>query len=269
MSSVPSIKQAEDVCSALTHLSRTSRQSQTVECVTSPKGSIQLSLEEVSEPLMPEGEPQVSVRLSQILSRLKPPSSQTPRFARCHRAKVAFLLAQAVLQLHSSPWLSSSWSSADIQLLAIPSDRTLASSWQPFISKKIDPPSTHQTVPKSTKHLGPYVRSRELYALAIVLLELAFNTPLHQKRIEEDIQGAHSHQDAWINHNTACRLTDSDDLVCEVGPDYTDAVKRCIYGFENVTAHDLNTEQFHNAVYAGVIEPLERNLELTAPRGWY
>ena len=265
-SSATSLTEAEDVCSALTHLSHSSTKSQpdhsvAMECVTSPNGSVQFSLKAVSQPIMPEGEPQVSIRLSQILGRLKLPSPTTPSWYQWHRAKVALLLAHAVLQLHGSPWMSSSWGSKDVQLLAIPSERTLASSWQPFISKTFDPPSTELS-PKLSKRSGPYVRSPELYALAIVLLELAFNTPLQQKRIDVDDQDADT-----VIYNTACRLTD-DDLYSEMGPDYTDAVKRCIYGFEGGFVHDLNSEQFHKAVCAGVIEPLERNLKWRTPPGW-
>ena len=271
LSSESEIKKAEDVCSALTHLAHPQTEQQTSqdlppEYLESPTGPAQFLLESVQEPLMAQGKAQPSVRLSKILGRPKQSSSDMAgSWYQYHRAKVAVILAHAVLQLHGSPWLSSSWDCSDIQLIATSTRGLSSGGWQPFISRMFKSSSAGEKTSENSKARGPRVPNYELYSLAIVLLELAFNAPLQEKRVEQDKKGAEDYQDAYINYNTACRLTEWD-LGCEMGSEFAKVVRHCIYGFPNLAVHNLDSEEFHEEVCAYIIQPLEHNLQLRAPR---
>jgi hypothetical protein len=125
-------------------------------------------------------------------------------------------LAHAVLQLHSAPWLESTWSNKDIQIRGGASNVSDGTSWHPSISRSfgsvfdiLEPikslaaePSIESTfetesmslVPISTQRKGlalrnqsrPRVRNREVYNLGIILVELAFNSTLELKREKQD-----------------------------------------------------------------------------------
>ena len=124
-------------------------------------------------------------------------------------------------------------------------DHKAFGSWQPFISKTFGA-FQHSADPRkeSTQlnRVGAWIRNKEIYSLAIVLLELAFNASLQSKRIESDVQDAVGAgiQAALIDYATARRLTDRD-LIYEMGLEYANAVRRCLYGFD-VDTHDLDSE---------------------------
>ena len=267
------VKKAEDVCSAIAHLAYSPKEQQRSqdtppEYVKGPKGSAQFLLGGVQEPLITQGKHLPSVRLSKILGRPKQPSSDMTRsWYQYHRAKVAVVLAHALLQLHGSPWLSSTWNCSDIQLVATSNGKPSSAGWQPFISKTFGSSSEIGSASDSSRAQGPHVRNYELYSLAIVLLELAFNAPLHEKRTDQDSEGAEHYQDAYINYNTACRLTKWD-LICEMGPEFAKVVRYCLWGFPQLETHDLNSEEFHDLVCANIIGPLENDLKLRAPKDW-
>ena len=258
-------QRAIDICSALSHIALTR---QDIPFGEPPKtGSVHFMVQAAAEPRAFD-KPQSSIRLSQILGRPKSPLVETSRrWYTWHRAQVAVTLACAVLQFGRSPWLGESWGSDDIQLIADGSDERITSRWQPFVARTFQAssqPVLALDVPSSSQR-GPRVRNKELYALSLVLLELAFNVPLKEKRTRQDVlDGGQS--EALIDYYTAARLIDND-LVYETGPDYTAVVRRCLYGFD-LDTHDLDSETFHAAVCGGIISPLEKNLELRAPPGW-
>ncbi|KAL9120065.1 MAG: hypothetical protein Q9187_003377 [Circinaria calcarea] len=267
------VKRVEDVCSAIAHLASSQKEQQgsqdlPPEYVKSPQGSAQFLLGGVQEPLMTQEKHQPSIRLSKILGRPKQPSSDmAASWYRYHRMKVAVVLAHALLQLHGSPWLSSTWSCSDIQLIATSNGRPSSADWQPFISKTFDSSSEIGSASDSSRARGPHIRNHDLYSLAIVLLELAFNAPLQEKRTDQDSEGTEHYQDAYINYNTACRLTKLD-LICEMGPEFAKVVRYCLWGFPHLETHDLNSEEFHGVVCANIIGPLENDLKLRAPNDW-
>ena len=265
------LKKAEDVCSALTHLAHPHTEQQTSqnlppEYLESPTGPAQFLLESVQEPLMAQGKAQPSVRLSKILGRPKQPSSDMAgSWYQYHRAKIAVILAHAVLQLYGSPWLSSSWDCSDIQLIATSTGGPSSVGWQPFISTIFKSSSAGEKASEKSNARGFPVTNFELYSLAIVLLELAFNAPLQEKRTEHDKKGTENYQDAYINYNTACRLTEWE-LGCEMGSEFAKVVRYCIYGFPYLAVNNLDSEDCHEEVCAYIIQPLEDNLQLRAPR---
>lgn len=142
------------------------------------------------------------------------------------------------------------WSSEDIQLTADDSDEQVTSKWQPVVAPTFQASPQPNIAPDDPKRpassqAGPRVRN-----LFLVLLELAFNAPLKEKRTQEDVlDGGQSA--ALIDYCTAARRVDNDSVFAP-GPDYTAVVRRCLYGFD-LDTHDVASETFHEDVYVGII----------------
>jgi hypothetical protein len=242
-------------------------------------GSIHLfQLQAIAEPKTSDLKGQNIYHLSYVLERPEVLASELAHgWYRWQRAQVAVILAHAMLHLHTSPWLESTWSSKDIQIIGNGSKKVYEAIWYPFISRpflgkeSVIAAESMTLVPlskqrKPENQRGPRVRNRDLYNLGIILVELAFNTTLRQKRQKQDENNTpESDADAWIDHNTACRLLENE-LVWEMGPDYANIVRRCIYGFD-IDTHDLENPRFHNVVCKGVMEPLKLDLILRSPNG--
>lgn len=257
-----------NICSALTNIAQ---KNQTVPFGSpSMTGNAHFMVQAVAEPMALD-KPRSSTRLSQLLGRSKGQLVETTRrWYTWHRAEVALTLAYAVLQFGCSPWLGKSWKSDDIQLIADGSGERVISKWQLFVARTFQASLQPTLAPDgpecaASNQSGPRVRNRELYALSLVLLELAFNMPLTEKRTQQDVlDGGQS--EALIDYHKAARLIDND-LIYEMGPEYTAVLGRCLYGFD-LDTHDLDSETFHAAVCGGIIRPLEDNLRARAPPGW-
>ncbi len=258
-------------------------------------GSIHLfQLQATAEPKTSDLKGQNIYHLSHVLERPEVLASELVHgWHRWQRAQVAVVLAHAMLHLHKSPWLESTWNSGDIQIMGNVSKKVYEALWYPFISRpfllhsgsqellqplvagtskeSVIAAESMSLVPiskqrKTENQRVPRVRNRDLYNLGIILVELAFNTTLRQKRQKQDEDNIpESNADPWIDHNTACRLLENE-LVWEMGPDYANIVRRCIYGFD-IDTHDLDHPKFHNAVCKGVLEPLKIDMMLRSPNG--
>lgn len=265
----------------------------TLKCLVEAKAGSQLYIAGFTHRfrVQAQGEPETAkmkaqniINLSYILNK---PSilgaGLARRWHRWQRAQIAVSLAHAVLQLHKSPWLESTWNSGDIEITGDDANESNEASWYLSISRRFDstpsdlefsqssdaqPSKESVTAERSTSivPIGPRVRNRDLYNLGIVLTELAFNTALRQKREESDAEGViNPDAEAWIDHNTVCRLLENE-LVWEMGPEYASVVRRCIHGFDT-DSHDLKHLRFHNMVYTGIFVPLVRDMTLRGPNG--
>lgn len=72
-------------------------------------------------------------------------------------------------------------------------------------------------------HPRSLIRNPTLYSLGVMLIELAYDSPLQDLQIPEDEQG-----DLYTCYWTATGLADR--LWRELGPRYADAAKTCLYG---------------------------------------
>lgn len=144
---------------------------------------------------------------------------------------LAKLLALAVLRCHSTPWLNSEWGSRDIVFYGITnfSEDSLNG---PFLKSMVSSTagSTNQTLitpnvasPKMVASRRSPIRNQTLYNLGVMLVELAYNRPLHDLQKPEDNQGG-PHTSYW----TATRMGDK--VGRKLGPMYADAVNICLYG---------------------------------------
>ena len=144
---------------------------------------------------------------------------------------LAKYLARAVLHFHSTPWMSKDWRSRDIVFFGS-KDFAQDSLGSPFLKTSVktrsDEDNQQSVLTQIAEHpKNPYprspVRNQTLYSLGVMLIELAYDSPLQDLQIPEDEQG-----DLYTFYWTATRLADR--LWRELGPKYADATKTCLYG---------------------------------------
>lgn len=286
-------QEMESDCTTLQHLMKAKADSQLFIAGSTHRFRIQVK----GEPKIADMKTQTIYHLSHVLDKSDILAhGLARRWHRWQRAQIAHSLAHAVLQLHQSPWLKPTWNSGDFLITGENVNKSAEPSWSLSISRPFNIVSNHvepsrpfaaqpskeffssaesmSTIAISTqtqslvsrRQSGPRVRHRDLYNLGVILVELAFNTALRNKREESDYddvppQGA----DAWIDHNIVCRLLENE-LVWEMGPRYADAVRRCIHGFDT-DSHDLDNARFHELVFRGILVVLKDDMITRGPNG--
>ena len=179
------------------------------------------------------------------------------------RLQVGLKLACTVLQLHPTPWLDERWSSENILMLREPQDATKEALLEPYIAKAFAPDASSdaQLQSKSLGHAGRRIciRNESLFALGLVLLELAYNKPLKEFWQPVDL-GEDGNPNAFTDISVAVRLEST--LEREVGPVYAAVVRRCLHCTFDVDDVSLENDKFHRVVYLGVVKPLMDILKL-------
>lgn len=179
-------------------------------------------------------------------------------FARRERLKLAVTLASSVLQLHETPWLEENWGKDSIFFVKRP-DKTLYD--QPFVSQQFAHVAVSTPAVLAPNAMSRVIRNQTLYALGVALIELWYGKTLSELR--KDADGPSStgipQMDSMTEWNTADRLVD--ELYCEAGGKYGDAVRRCIRCDFDRRASSLEDIQFQKDVFQGVVAELKLNYE--------
>ncbi|KAI9652568.1 MAG: hypothetical protein M1831_006671 [Alyxoria varia] len=167
-------------------------------------------------------------------------------------------LALALLNFYSTPWFRGSWSSSDVffhqQESAKHRCRTVDED-TPYV----DVPITSLDSTRSTGPLCPapaLVANQYLYNLGIVMLEIAFRSPLQsmRKRIDLDSCHDHRHQDYF----TAERISRTASSM--LGQKYSQIARKCLrcdFG----RGDDLAKADLQHTVYKDVVCELEEMQE--------
>ncbi len=181
---------------------------------------------------------------------------------------LAKLLATAVLQFHSTPWLNKEWRSRDVVFFGI-RDLSQDPLCEPFLTSRVSARARQQAsilaVPASnTRSL---IRNRTLYNLGVLLLELAYNSPLHALTIPEDDPDSPLHalmfpednqEDPRTLYWTATRLGEK--VRRDLGPHYADAVNICLHcGFG--ASSELEELKVQRRFFDEVVQNLSRCAE--------
>ena len=178
------------------------------------------------------------------------------------KLNLAKILALAVLQFHSTPWLKREWQSQDIVFFGI-QDFAEDPLRMPYLKSRVltRRNMTDQQVIISTTgrecsnvtHLRSPVRNQTLYSLGVMLIELAYDSPLQDLRKPEDDQG-----DPHTLYWAATRL--GDQVWRELGPKYADAVKICLHGAFGASS-ELEDMRVQRAFFDEVVQKLEKCAE--------
>ena len=179
--------------------------------------------------------------------------------ARQRRFEMAVQIVSALLQIHTSPWLSNRW--CKDQLLFLADSHNLYSDYpyvsQTFIPNVTDAPTTNQSFHSPPSTAEEDTRA-SLFTIGVIILELIFGHNIEACSFRHAYYGANNQPNDQTDVSTARKW--SQKVLGECGADIADAVRRCLdcsFG----PRPDLKDRRFREAVYDGVIKPLADRLK--------
>ncbi|KAH6019993.1 hypothetical protein HBI83_109330 [Parastagonospora nodorum] len=188
--------------------------------------------------------------LRQILTQ---PAGTGPKLALVDTYKIALDLASSVLQLYETPWLSNDWSDADVYFVHRPGT-SLATAYQhPFIYRDLSTATSQDSVTQLPT--DSLIRNQVLFALGVVLIELLYGMPIEELQTSQDASSS-----SGIAWRVAERLIREQQIELRSGIHYANAVRKCIRCDFDMAQWRLEDHDFQQAVYSGVVVPLERTL---------
>ncbi|KAJ2977330.1 hypothetical protein NQ176_g4431 [Zarea fungicola] len=163
--------------------------------------------------------------------------------------KIAAVLASAVLQFHSTPWLKNSWDLRDIYFFRDNGSRIMTD--QPYISRRF---VRRQRQHPSAIHGQLCISNEITFALGVALLELSYGRPLlsFQQCDDLDENGAAY---GLTKFSIAKRLVGGLDQ--REPSKYADVVDRCIRCRFDTTETSLENPIFLTLFCQGVVTPLQ------------
>ncbi|ERF70929.1 hypothetical protein EPUS_06714 [Endocarpon pusillum Z07020] len=186
-----------------------------------------------------------------MVGRARKPFNSIPQLERIRLAKQ---LAIALLSFHSTSWLDSTWCSENVFLYN-------TSNENPQFSFKLDDPYVNVAIkgPCSPTPPTPGSTSRSfapnpfLFGLGVMLLEIAFETPLRSLQRSVDIEA--SQDDRHTEFFTAKRVSKMASR--PLGIRYNRIVRSCL-NCDFRGGDDLNESALQEAIYRDVIFELDR-----------
>lgn len=167
----------------------------------------------------------------------------------CFRYHIASVLASSVLQLANTPWLpGSTWDLEQVFLLQL-QQRALTTA-NAYLQRDFYP----STAVPQTKSSPPLIENQLVFALGVMLIELAFQQPLAKFQQVDDLD-PQGNAHAYTELQVANRL--SKDLNSMEGEKYADAARRCVKCNFDVQDCSLDNVEFQDQFYRGVVLPLQ------------
>jgi hypothetical protein len=172
------------------------------------------------------------------------------------RCIIALTLANAVVQLHDTPWLGETWSTSDICLLSNTRDSLVAE--QPYVSSLF--PSTPLVQNKRFRA----IKNATIFALGVALLEISHGRQLNTFETPDDLD-AQGNRTAWTDYLIADRLVD--DVHKRELPNFASAAQRCVHCNFESSVYSLHDDGFRERFYQGVIAPLKKDYDYATSGG--
>ncbi|KAH7380245.1 hypothetical protein DE146DRAFT_289547 [Phaeosphaeria sp. MPI-PUGE-AT-0046c] len=205
-------------------------------------------------PICPDNQPEwPAYTLRQVLTKK---ASFKRRLMQHDKFKVAVDLASSVLQLHKTPWLRDDWGDSDVYFVHRPGAPPSTIYQHPFIYRKFSS-AVASTGPVSQPQVRRVIRNQTLFTLGVLLIELLYGVSIEELQTSHDLSCEGTPGAVWC---TAERLVD-EEIALEAGQLYSDAVRRCIRCDFNRQNMSLDDQEFQQAVYEGVVAPLEKTLQ--------
>ncbi|KAK5703861.1 hypothetical protein LTR97_002874 [Elasticomyces elasticus] len=166
--------------------------------------------------------------------------------------RIALMAAKSVLQLYETPWLPRRLDRHDIMIFK--KDGLLLADY-PFVSAAMGgaPGNLAADVAESR-----VIRNATVFALGVLLIELCLGKTIDDPTLVPDPRSSGSKKPP-LDFMTAVNHLDR--VYGTNGLRYGDAVRRCIYCEFDQRATTLGDAQFRKAVYAGVVVPLEEDIQ--------
>lgn len=204
-------------------------------------------------PVCPDNQPEwPAYTLRQVLTKQ---AGFKRRLMQHDKFRVAVDLASSVLQLHKTPWLREDWGDSDVYFVHRPGAPPSTIYQHPFIYRKFSSTPTN-TGPAPQPQARRVIRNETLFTLGVLLIELLYGESIEELQTPHDLACEGTPGAVWC---TAERLVD-EEIALEAGQFYSDAVRRCIRCDFNRQNMSLDDQEFQQAVYEGVVAPLEKTL---------
>jgi len=174
-----------------------------------------------------------------------------PRLSRQQRYRLASIFASSLLQLQTTPWLADMLEKKNIFFYQ---NGTAVLLDQPYIQQTF-PTSQNESMPRSpaTSQPSTYAARNSLTSLGILLLELCFGQPIENQDFRKSHLGADGKSHSGTNFLTAI---DWAETVGDEEPALEPIIRCCIFCMFEEKA-DWENKKFTQAVYTGVVEPLD------------
>ena len=210
--------------------------------------------------------------LAKILSPLaqqgRRGSSGQQSISRSTRVRLAVILSSTMLQLHSTPWLDSSWTKD--QIWCAEAD-TIIQGRRPYLRRKFwsenassssisSIPNMADTAESGHTSSLPWMPNEDVYNLGIILIELAFAKNMDEIAI--DVLGDVVY-DNNIELRTVVKVLSTRMIATMVDSRYHRAVYSCIYCNFDLSDEKMKfeDEQFQENILNKIVRPLESYLE--------
>jgi hypothetical protein len=185
-------------------------------------------------------------------------------FTRLHRYKIASILASSLLQLQTTPWLQQH--NLDKKFIFFFRERDTINFDRPYITHSFL--STRAAFSSSTSSGPPALPPRfaarlSLNTLGTLLLELCFGKSIEKCEFRKYHLGTNGQAHERTNWSTT---RDWAERVGEEDPRFEGAINCCVTDVLFLQLQDgagWERKEFVQAVYSGVVKPLERLVE-----GW-
>jgi hypothetical protein len=179
-------------------------------------------------------------------------ANKTSKLSFFDRVRLARLLATAVLQFHATPWLKHTLCSKDVFFHSVDSSliKTISIRNEVYLNTAIRGPDC-SVLRGSLFRSPPRVRNKQLFALGVILIELAYEAPLHSLQKPTDV-ALHDDQNTDYYIADRVRLTVSSML----GPTYADLIRKCIH-CDFGSGDDLEDPALQESFYIEVVQGLE------------
>jgi hypothetical protein len=248
----PTLEQIQDLCQAITKL----QQPQLELCAGYLIDSLKRKhgIYPLDTPACQDSQQQwLAYTLRQVLTKR---AGFGRRLMQHDKFKIAVDLASSVLQLYKTPWLNDSWGDDDVYFVHRPGAPLSTIYQHPFIYRKFASTATSQSsIPAPP--VRSLIRNQTLFTLGVLLIELLYGTSIEGLQTPHDLDCEGTPGAVWC---TAERLVD-EEIALEAGQLYADAVRRCIRCDFNRKSSSLDDQDFQQAVFDGVVAPLEKTLQ--------
>jgi hypothetical protein len=212
---------------------------------------LSLDSHEDAFPPSPDSKPLKFISLASLFATSQG-ANKTSKLSFFDRVRLARLLATAVLQFHATPWLKHTLCSKDVFFHSVDSNllKTISVRNEVYLNTAIRGPD-RPVLRGSPFRSPPRVRNKQLFALGVILIELAYEAPLHSLQKPTDVA---SHDDQNTDYYIAdrVRLTVSSML----GPTYADLIRKCIH-CDFGSGDDLEDPALQESFYVEVVQGLE------------
>lgn len=175
-----------------------------------------------------------------------------PKFPLVVKRRLALILAESLLQLHGSPWLSQEWNKGHISFFYVSTD--MLDYQRPYLSTSFDDGKSDIEAPDMNR----FHRNPGILALGILLIEIHTEKPIESYRTAADLSNGQE-----VNANTDWTVADRvvkglED--CSLG--YKDAIQACldtpwIPAGQQVSLEDPVTR---TGLFNDVVQPLKDEL---------